>query len=346
LRVGTISNAVGNFLTTSATGVVQQRTAGEVATDIGAQSLIAGTLTDTYVATIVAGVPTWQAPSGGGGSAWTVVGSDIYRNSSVSIGLTTIPTNSTFAVKSRTATASDKFIVFQNNAGTEILSQREDGRMVVEGDVQYRTSGGSATISKFAVYFNSNIVVNINGESLIHVGPIAQFGTPTTPIANGCTFKGNANNASRVFEVENNSGTAVFGVAGSGIGHIGNIASPITSGIHLRGTANSTTTGTDPILRLDNANNTTRFEITGNGLIKISEGGNFEIGTTTGTKIGTATTQKLAFWNSTPIVQPTTAVTAATLVSNLGTPLTSTDTFDGYTLAQIVKALRNTGLLA
>jgi len=46
------------------------------------------------------------------------------------------------------------------------------------------------------------------------------------------------------------------------------------------------------------------------------------------------------------LYQQTTAVAAATLVSNLGTPLTSTDTFDGYTLLQIVKALRNSGQLA
>jgi hypothetical protein len=46
LRIGTISNAVGNFLTTSATGVVQQRTAGETASDIGAVT-ITGTQTIT-----------------------------------------------------------------------------------------------------------------------------------------------------------------------------------------------------------------------------------------------------------------------------------------------------------
>ena len=58
------------------------------------------------------------------------------------------------------------------------------------------------------------------------------------------------------------------------------------------------------------------------------------------------TLNKIGFWNATPIVQPTTAIAASTLVSNLGTPLTDTDTFDGYTLKQIVKALRNSGLLA
>jgi len=68
--------------------------------------------------------------------------------------------------------------------------------------------------------------------------------------------------------------------------------------------------------------------------------------TATGTKIGAATNQKLAFWNATPIVQPTTAVAAATVVSGAGGTVKHDDTFDGYTLQQVVKALRNSGLLA
>lgn len=83
-----------------------------------------------------------------------------------------------------------------------------------------------------------------------------------------------------------------------------------------------------------------------NATITISDNTNFVFSGTTGSKFGTSTTQKLSFWNATPIVQPTTSVAAATLVSNGGTALTDTDTFDGYTLKQIVKALRNTGLLA
>lgn len=46
------------------------------------------------------------------------------------------------------------------------------------------------------------------------------------------------------------------------------------------------------------------------------------------------------------VYQETTGVGASTLVTGVGTPLTDTDTFDGYTLKQIVKALRNQGLLA
>lgn len=40
------------------------------------------------------------------------------------------------------------------------------------------------------------------------------------------------------------------------------------------------------------------------GSMTMGEAKNIALGTTTGTKIGTATTQKLGFWNATPVVQP------------------------------------------
>jgi len=80
--------------------------------------------------------------------------------------------------------------------------------------------------------------------------------------------------------------------------------------------------------------------------ITLAAGRNIVFDTVSGGKIGSATNEKIGFWNATPIVQPTTAVTAATLVSGGGTTITSTDTFDGYTLQKVVKALRNTGILA
>lgn len=77
----------------------------------------------------------------------------------------------------------------------------------------------------------------------------------------------------------------------------------------------------------------------------LDDGANIALGTTTGTKIGTATSQKLGLWNVTPIVQPTTAVTEATFLQNSGDAVNDNTTFDGYTIAQIVKALRNIGAL-
>jgi len=69
-------------------------------------------------------------------------------------------------------------------------------------------------------------------------------------------------------------------------------------------------------------------------------------GTLRGLRIGSASSSLIGLWGVTPIVQPTTAVASATRVGGGGTALTDTDTFDGYTLAQIVKALRNIGALA
>ena len=73
----------------------------------------------------------------------------------------------------------------------------------------------------------------------------------------------------------------------------------------------------------------------------------FVVNGSTGAVIATnpATGQALGLFGATPILQPTTAYAAATLVGGGGTNITDTDTFDGYTLKQIVKALRGLGLL-
>lgn len=49
-----------------------------------------------------------------------------------------------------------------------------------------------------------------------------------------------------------------------------------------------------------------------------SDAANIVVGTTTGTKIGTATTQKIGFFNATPIVQPATTTDIKTALVNLG----------------------------
>ena len=54
----------------------------------------------------------------------------------------------------------------------------------------------------------------------------------------------------------------------------------------------------------------------------------------------------LGLFGTTPIAQPTTAVAASILGTASGISLTDLDTFDGYTLQQVVRALRNLGILA
>jgi hypothetical protein len=82
-------------------------------------------------------------------------------------------------------------------------------------------------------------------------------------------------------------------------------------------------------------------------LLHLADAGDITVGTTTGTKIGTATSQKIGFYNATPVVQPTTGVAEAAFVENSGGTAVNVDsTFGGYTIQQVVEALQTLGLLA
>ena len=76
------------------------------------------------------------------------------------------------------------------------------------------------------------------------------------------------------------------------------------------------------------------------------------LGTTTGTKFGTATTQKLGFYNATPVAQQATTGTTTGFTANTGTTVHNESTFTGgsgtkaYRVSDIVLALKNLGLLA
>lgn len=94
------------------------------------------------------------------------------------------------------------------------------------------------------------------------------------------------------------------------------------------------TSGTTTRILYDNAGVVGEYTLTGTGTVvamqtnprlsglTMTDATNIVLDTTTGTKIGTATTQKLAFYNSTPIVKPTGDV--ATALSNLGLVTTPT----------------------
>lgn len=76
------------------------------------------------------------------------------------------------------------------------------------------------------------------------------------------------------------------------------------------------------------------------------DGLNIETGYVNGTKIGTATTQKIGFFNKTPVIQQDTTISVGAFTANSGTNINTNSTIDGYTLTQVVRALRNLGLLA
>jgi len=69
-------------------------------------------------------------------------------------------------------------------------------------------------------------------------------------------------------------------------------------------------------------------------------------GTVRGIQLGSAATEPVALFGATPVVQPTTAVSSATVAGGGGTAVDDATTFNGYTLAQVVQALQNLGILA
>ena len=79
---------------------------------------------------------------------------------------------------------------------------------------------------------------------------------------------------------------------------------------------------------------------------------NIAVGTTTGTKIGTATAQKIGFWNVTPIVQPSGTGETTGFTAGSGTAVLDDSTFTGnsgskaYRVNDIVKALKAAGIMA
>lgn len=79
---------------------------------------------------------------------------------------------------------------------------------------------------------------------------------------------------------------------------------------------------------------------------------NLILGTSTGTKIGTSTSQKLAFFNSSPLAQPSSTGQTAGFTAGSGSAAKDDSTYTGgtgtkaYTVGDLVKHLKNLGLIA
>jgi hypothetical protein len=121
-----------------------------------------------------------------------------------------------------------------------------------------------------------------------------------------------------------------------------NVQNEIVIGADVTGAGSNTTT-------IGNSSCVSCF-ISGNVVpelgMSIPDGTNITFDDGEGTRIGTNAAEKFAFWNKTPISQPTTSITPVTIEHNGGGAIGANDTFGGYTLAKVVAALRNVGILA
>lgn len=88
------------------------------------------------------------------------------------------------------------------------------------------------------------------------------------------------------------------------------------------------------------------------GDVTLSDSVNLILGSSSGTKIGTATSQKLSFFNNSPVVQPSSTGQTAGFTAGGGSAAKDDSTFTGgvgtkaYTTGDIVRHLKNLGLIA
>lgn len=186
---------------------------------------------------------------------------------------------------------------------------------------------GVLTATSSAVLnFSGGLTLATNGLTLTNVNVVLNAVTGTK-IGTATTQKLGFYNATPVVQP---SATTDLGVVLSNLG------------LRAVGTAYTiTTSGTVSI-----SGTTTLSSTSLTNTLTISNGVNIVTATSTGTKICTATNQRIGFWNAAPIPQPTTAIVATTFVANTSNITNDTATFDGYSIGQVVKALRNVGLLA
>jgi hypothetical protein len=233
--------------------------------------------------------------------------------------------------------------------GTNSLRNRTSGQynVALGAEALYTNQTGSFNI---AIGFEACYTGNLSGT----IG-IGYFANPTT---SNTGVIGSNQSESRLdaiyFNSPTSSGGSIYDIILSGSGGSGSNAA--SANMSLQGGAPTGTSTIGGALNLRGytalgsgstaQTATTVLQITNATTVTVSNAVNFVFNATTGTKLGTETSQKIAFWNTTPIVQPTTAVAAATVSHVGGAAISENDTIGGYTLAQIVQALRNLGILA
>ena len=205
----------------------------------------------------------------------------------------------------------DRTISFPDATGTVALVAGSNGQLT------YNSSGAQAGLTSASIGSTGEINISLAGAA------------STPPVSfTGSWFTGGTATTTKPQVLIEPSGTTSTAWSTSGTGLGVNAASGFSGNLadlQLNGTSEWSLSPTT---------------------FTIADANDIAVGTTTGTKIGTATSQKLAFWNKTPVVQPTTGISEAAFVVSSGGSIHPTSTFGGYTIAQIAQALIDVGILA
>ena len=224
--------------------------------------------------------------------------------------------------------------------------------------VQYNNSGAFAGNANFTYDAGTNTVTfgNITGSALgMTIQPKAPLVTEDAgllSILGRNAVKANSNGSNVVIRSGGKTGTGAVGsislaLATTGVGI--NLAQSQVDLIGFDGSSFLFSPGGFLEFR---AGNTDFAQLNFVAGVNTAVTGNVPISFKTDTgpviQVGESTfgSQELGFFAATPAVQQTTATASATRSAVIGTFANVGDTYDGYTLSQVVKALRNYGLLA
>lgn len=175
----------------------------------------------------------------------------------------------------------DRTISLPDATGTVALVAGSNGQLI------YNNAGAYAGAPSTSVGATGNIALSLNGAA----------STPPVSLT-GTWFTGGTATTTKPQVLIEPAGTTSTAWSTSGTGLGVNAASGFTGRL------------------LDLQINGTSEWSWSNTTFTIGDANDIALGTTTGTKIGTATTQKLGFYNATPVVQPT-------AVANITTTATS-----------------------
>lgn len=181
---------------------------------------------------------------------------------------------------------------------------------------------GTGTSGQYALWNGTNTVSGSTAAT--YTGTVTTWSVSSNGNVSSNIMNANTGTAAQCFFQAANAGSAAIismGVLGTGF---------TTSGLLVANLARITTTTTAVGTLFSSSNSAAKYwwsiggTATANLImtldttaLTLAESVNLITGTTTGTKIGTATTQKIGFWNATPIIQPASANQAA-LTNNTG----------------------------
>jgi len=238
-------------------------------------------------------------------TSYTVTGGSVLAATALTIGSST--TSSTLTAGA--GTHSLEFGRRDGSSSSPVMNFHSSGNDI-SYDSRIVASGGSGSIGQGILSLTAAGGINLNSASVSSAGLVAAVGVTTsaaltlsdTDIVLGTTTgtKVGTSTSQKLGFFNTTPIVQPSGAILTALANLGLIATPSLASSALSDGAN---------IAFINAGNTFTANQTLSNV-------NVILGTTTGTKIGTSTSQKLSFFNSTPIVQPSGSIITA--LSNLG----------------------------